>query len=581
MTIQQQEQQKKNEHQNRTVPVVVSDGDIRNDDIDDDVDATCTTTTTIATSTTTLNHPNNTSGHKKNNKRKRLQQQVSHKSSSSEYSESEQQQQIFQLLNDYYQRLVYQCHKDLNKHIKRTKTFILQKQIRVIKESAAAATAAAAKKKSIEMEDTSKTDNIETQDGTTTTPSHHVNHRNLIQKQEMKLQQMKDCFNHPNKQNTITDMVLQECDRRLGMVQLDPKLIVLLPEPSRTKTKRTNHSTKLNMDDDDDDVDVVVVDEKGDDQDDSGSIEICSVDQNKVGSGETADDEKTYPGRTSTIDIADETSAAATLSSSSSPPSLLTSSASSSSALSMEISSTMLQRILQHKAIVTALEHWHNEVTQYRIWSMQQQERLYSDSKFAHSNAINTTKGGRPTKKTKKRANETDPLSSANNSSMFVSLGHNSDDDDTNQHNNGADDDDPYSYYGPGTGSGEPKKKNRQGQRGRRAKMAAIEAKKFGRSIPKEESMNWRRGGGGGGNTNNNNKSTNSNDASYNNKNYTRKDANTSQKNDTTTKATSTKNTTDTTAASTSAVTLHPSWQAKKESKATIVAFQGTKITFD
>ena len=242
----------------------------------------------------------------------------------------------------------------------------------------------------------------------------------------------------------------------------------------------------------------------------------------------------------------------------------------------------MLQRILQHKAIATALEHWHNEVTQYRIWSMQQQERLYSDSKFAHSNAINTTKGGRPTKKAKKRSNESDPLSSANNSSMFVSLGHNSDDDDTNQHNNGADDDDPYSYYGPGTGSGEPKKKNRQGQRGRRAKMAAIEAKKFGRSIPKEESMNWRRGGGGGGgNTNNNNKSTNSNDASYNNNYYTRKDANTSQKNDTTTKPTSTKNTTDTTAASTSAVTLHPSWQAKKESKATIVAFQGTKITFD
>jgi hypothetical protein len=498
---------------------------------------------------------------KKNQKRKRLPPEPSSSESTEPLRQQQQQQQhVFHLLNDYYHRLVYQCHKDLSKHIKRTKNFLLQKQIRTIKEM----TLSAAVKQEKE--------------GTPRTP-----HVTTIQKQEMKLLQMKECFNHPNHKTFITEKVLQECDRRLGIVQLDPNLLLsfMLQPPSPLQNTSTTKSggscnTKLkfeNEDSYDDDHD-----NDDDDNADAGGSNIVKESPNqheKESASNHVAEIDNY--RKDVNNPVTQTIPAVTA-----PPTT-----SDVPTLSTEFSHTMIQRILQHKTICTALEHWHNEVTQYRVWSMQQQERFYSDhNNHQYSYPAATTKQSRATKKTKKHSNATDPLSSAaNDGSIFVSLGGN----DKNSDDEGNVDD-PYSYYGPSPGDEGfvPKKKNRQGQRGRRAKMAAMEAKKLGRTIPKEESLNWRRGGksNGGENMTNDQHHNHHPPNGIRNTNHPMngtEDGTKSAKMNTKTPTTGTTTTTRTTTTTTGTDTarLHPSWQAKKESKATIVAFQGTKITFD
>ncbi len=491
--MRQQQQEQRDGH------MVAVLGDTANDDISPGraetnvADATTKNTNEMTTTTSmTSNDDRKAKKHTntKNKKRKRLQE----KQSLSRDEPEKQEQLAYQLLNDYYQRLIYQCHKDLNKHIKRTKNFLLQKQIRIIKEMTAAAATA---KKEEGKEEATK------------------NIHSAVQKQEVKLQQMKDCFNFPNNKTAMNEMILQECDRRLGIVQLDPKLLLLKQQqqPDTTNTRRT----QLDMDDD-----------NNDGSDDS----------------EPDDDENT--------DICDNHKETATTATVPTPPKSVTASA--------ETITAMMQRILQHKTVMTALERWHNEVTQYRIWSMQQQERLYhSDHKYTSASTFTT--GGPATKKTKKGTNVKDPVSPTHHStgSMFVSLGHDDDDDD-DERNQEPDPDDPYSFYGPAGGGSGATKKNRQGQRGRRAKMAAMEAKKLGRSIPKEESINWRHGGSSSSSHTKSNHDHHRNPSNWND------DA----------PAAAQHKTDDTTATT----TLHPSWQAKKESKAIIVAFQGTKITF-
>ena len=501
--MRQQRQQQRDGH------VVALLGDTANDGISPSraettvADVTAKNTNMMATTMSTAGSDDrkaNKNTNAKNNKRKRLQEKQSLPG-----DEPEKRQQLtFQLLDDYYQRLVYQCHKDLNKHIKLTKNFLLQKQIRIIKEM----TAATAKKEEGREEATKN-----------------------VAKQQVKLQQMKDCFNLPNNKTVMNEMILQECDRRLGILQLDPKLLLLQQQQQQQQPNTaTSTNTQLDMNDDNND------DSQSDDDDEN------------------------------TDTTGDNSKEAATTTAVPPPPppkSLVTTT-------STETVTAMTQRILQHKTIMTALERWHQEVTQYRIWSMQQQERLLlyhsSDDRHKYTTFASTFTTA---KKQKKGTKVKEAVLPAHHStgSMFVSLGQEDDDDDDDDRNQERDPDDPYSYYGPaGAGSGGTTKKNRQGQRGRRAKMAALQAKKLGRSIPKEESINWRRGGGGGGSSNNHTKSNHHDH----DRNSTSRDAAPAQH--------PTNNNTATTTADPSS--LHPSWQAKKESKASIVAFQGTKITF-
>ena len=93
--------------------------------------------------------------------------------------DSEQQQQ--QQQQAYYDRLMHQCRKDLHKHCKMTRNFEIQKLVRTLKKEASSSSS-----------------------------SSHAPSK----KQEIKLQQLKEFSAH--------EAVVQECFRRLGVLQLDP-----------------------------------------------------------------------------------------------------------------------------------------------------------------------------------------------------------------------------------------------------------------------------------------------------------------------------------------------------------------------
>jgi hypothetical protein len=187
------------------------------------------------------------------------------------------------------------------------------------------------------------------------------------------------------------------------------------------------------------------------------------------------------------------------------------------------------EKLLEHKRMQQALEQWSDQVTEFRKWCLRRldrEEEGYLDK--------NTTKGGKPVK-----ANVTQDDMGDVASSLFVQLG------DTNKL------------------GGVPEKKNRPGQRARKAKAAAIEAKQKGLPAP-EKSLNWReakpfvRPG------------MDSHDARSSEHSSYLKDrhhATSNQPHPAPQKAED--------------ETLHPSWQAQKAKKEGIVTFQGKKITFD
>ena len=199
----------------------------------------------------------------------------------------------------------------------------------------------------------------------------------------------------------------------------------------------------------------------------------------------------------------------------------------------------VLERILQHKRMVTSLEHWNDQVTEYRRWCLQQQER-------AEGGVITVTR----TKKSRTMDQNNNTSNDINENaliaadhSVFVMLGGDDGTEDTAAaaHDN---------YYGPASDGMEPLKKNRKGQRARRAKAQAVEARKTGRVFQPEESLNWRR----------------SKSQPQQQQQQQRQPSRQHQE-----AVVSVKPNED----------LHPSWQARKEKKDGIVAFQGKKITFD
>lgn len=370
---------------------------------------------------------------------------------------------------DYYNRLIYQCRKDLNKHIKITKKFEIQKQIRKVKD-------VSSQKSDAEL---------------------------LVLKQEKKLLQLKDYCTEP---------IIDECFRRLGIKQLDPKLQFSSSAESQGNSSDSNASPRID--------DPVVT---------SNTRSSAAVDH----------------GRTKIeIDVADV--------------SLDVHDSELDVAGSKEEVNNdwIVDRIMKHKSMISALEHWNDEVTEYRRWCLRQQERIDGED-----SEIYESKNKKGKKSPKKGATD----SSMKGSSLFVSLG-SSAADGISQGN----DSDPYGYYGPGDVDDGIIKKNRQGQRGRRAKAAALEAKKRGRTLRPEESLNWRKPKSeqtrGINSKSQESLSTMRRTSAAQNTNAGGNDFSVS-----TTKSPST----------TPVEELHPSWQARKVQKEGIVAFQGKRITFD
>jgi hypothetical protein len=178
-----------------------------------------------------------------------------------------------------------------------------------------------------------------------------------------------------------------------------------------------------------------------------------------------------------------------------------------------------MELILKHKRMQESLEKWNNEVTEYRRWCLKQRERGSAKAKV----------------KKQSSRQQAEDLSS----SLFVKLG----DSDDNE-----EDHDEYPPPTDDTFYTAAQKKNRPGQRARKAKAAAIQAKEQGIRAP-QQSLNWRL------------KKKHESDTSH------RHDEHDSNGRPTGVKQ--------------QAEALHPSWEAKKAKKEGIVEFQGTKITFN
>ncbi|KAL7539495.1 hypothetical protein ACHAXR_011487 [Thalassiosira sp. AJA248-18] len=169
---------------------------------------------------------------------------------------------------------------------------------------------------------------------------------------------------------------------------------------------------------------------------------------------------------------------------------------------------TLLETMLQHKRLSTALDQLNGRVTEYRQWAMYRERMLRGED----GSEDNPTGGGK--KKNKKKKNQQGKTAVTGNDTMVVAGGFNTRkrgldlgghegtsglfigslsgmtaegyEDGGNYmggtHGEEGDDED-YGYQ-------EEKKKNRPGQRARRAKAQAIEARKEGKTW--DSSINWR-----------------------------------------------------------------------------------------
>jgi len=204
--------------------------------------------------------------------------------------------------------------------------------------------------------------------------------------------------------------------------------------------------------------------------------------------------------------------------------------------------------ILTHKRFLQTLEEWNGKVAEYRRWCLE-----IVDGKDNHSSEARTGKRKQATAGSSSKNHLSSLQSTAEEpSSMFCTL-------------DGA----------IGEEDAVPQKKNRKGQRARKAKAMAIQAQREGRKD--YTSVNWR-----APKTNQNSQAENEEKTSYRESNsgsFTRQKNCSSMhkiqpregKNIGTERSTQN--------ASTEAE--HPSWAARQAQKTGIVAFQGKKITFD
>lgn len=246
---------------------------------------------------------------------------------------------------------------------------------------------------------------------------------------------------------------------------------------------------------------------------------------------------------------------------------------------------TLLESMLRHKRLSTALDQLNDKVTEYRQWIMRREEFLRGGDN-PDDNHIGE---GKTKKKNKSRQGK---VASANDT-MVVAGGFNrrkrgldlgghegasglfigslsgmpaegyDDDGDNNIDENDDREGDLYGYQ-------EGKKKNRPGQRARRAKAMAIEARKTGKTW--DSSINWREKKKDG-NEMDEGRHTRKFEKEQ-NKSYKKKREESGAKpNKTQNIATMGKGWKE--------EEVHPSWAAAAQKTQGIAKFQGTKITFD
>jgi hypothetical protein len=242
------------------------------------------------------------------------------------------------------------------------------------------------------------------------------------------------------------------------------------------------------------------------------------------------------------------------------------------------ISTKLVEKMLQHKRMQAAMEQWNDKVTDYRRWLLRARERKTEFLEDAHArkykNKTNaTTVSGRPPRAM---------MATTNHGPLFVQLG-----------GGVVDAVDPLSHYGPASHDDDENdagKKNRPGQRARKAKAMAMEAKKQGKTW--DSSLNWRAKKPDTGDHHHPPSEQQHDQRTTRpfSKSNPRRDA------DGASHPTTTSNKhqpSSTTATSTTATTTrsnaqgksndapeHPSWVAKQAQKKGIVEFKGTKITF-
>jgi hypothetical protein len=231
--------------------------------------------------------------------------------------------------------------------------------------------------------------------------------------------------------------------------------------------------------------------------------------------------------------------------------------------------SDLMERMLRHKRLVTAVEAWNEKVTEYRRWFLRRKDAVSNIPNFVSNNGLPIVGISKSQKKKlkklqqQKKDEKDDPTGG-----LFVSLGG----DQAEEDDMGEEEEEEVHYpYGPGSAmvlDGTLRKKNRPGQRSRKAKALAIQAKKEGRVW--DSSVNWRPkkqheddgdGGDGGDRTDKRSHKNNSKDVKP-------------KKVDSAKIAEMGKTWKEEGKA-------HPSWAARSSEKTGIVAFAGKKITFD
>jgi hypothetical protein len=222
---------------------------------------------------------------------------------------------------------------------------------------------------------------------------------------------------------------------------------------------------------------------------------------------------------------------------------------------SNEVVNEWIEVILQQKRMRECMETWGEKITIHqRQWHQYQQRKKQGNSNISTIRSRNTNMNDNNSNNSTKKdihSRDNDVQNVTFGKSQFVHLGDNDDDD----HNHHANDNDNKKDIHPSI------KANRPGQRARKAKAMAIESRKLG--TPVAQSLNWR-----------NKKATapvslpvqNNTSTHYSSNQSTSKNICSSSHNNVTTQTSD---------------QLHPSWQARKTQTVGIVAFQGTKVTFD
>ena len=154
--------------------------------------------------------------------------------------------------------------------------------------------------------------------------------------------------------------------------------------------------------------------------------------------------------------------------------------------------SQLTEDMLKHKRLVDVVEKLNDRITDHRRWVMRREDHLFGSGFPGQDDAI-PTGGGKKRKGNKKGSGKADNDARADHAgpaALFIgSLSGAGMDDGDDEDREGYGD-----YYGPGGHEDEYglpiKKKNRPGQRQRKAKAMAIEAKKAGKTW--DSSSNWR-----------------------------------------------------------------------------------------